>query len=117
MDELDKATDSALGRDMLVKLEFATRLRIARKVAGLTQTLLAKKIGMTQSGYTNYENAIREPTLLTLKSLSQALDVSVDWLLGLKGRGLIDNCAVPKRMTVEIGGKQWTNWTKRPIQL
>ena len=62
---------------------FAIRLRQARMETGLTQTLLATKIGMTQSGYTNYENAIREPSITTLKKLARILGKSTDWLLGL----------------------------------
>lgn len=62
---------------------FATRLRQARIEAKLTQTQLAKEIGMTQSGYTNYENSIREPSIVTLKKLSRILNKSADWLLGL----------------------------------
>ena len=62
---------------------FATRLREARKAAGVTQAELARKIGMTQGGYTQYENAGREPSLSTLAKLSRILKRPTDWLLGL----------------------------------
>lgn len=62
---------------------FATRLREARKAAGLTQAELAAQIGMTQGGYTSYENFAREPSLGTLAILSKVLKCPIDWLLGL----------------------------------
>mgnify|MGYP002857289982 CR=1 FL=1 len=62
---------------------FAMRLRQARTAAGLTQTQLANRIGMTQGGYTGYENSIREPSIATLKRLSRILNTPTDWLLGL----------------------------------
>ena len=63
---------------------FAIRLRQARTEAGLTQTQLANKIGMTQGGYTNYENSKTEPSIATLKKIARTLKVSVDWLFGLE---------------------------------
>ena len=62
---------------------FAMRLRQARTAAGLTQTQLANRIGMTQGGYTGYENSIREPSIATLKRISRILNTPTDWLLGL----------------------------------
>ena len=62
---------------------FAMRLRQARMAAGLTQTQLATQIGMTQGGYTGYENSVREPSIATLKRISRILNKPTDWLLGL----------------------------------
>lgn len=86
-------TASALISDGLADIEkddiqahratFASRLRAARKAAKLTQAGLAEKIGMTQGGYTQYENMKREPSLQTLFRLSRILKRPTDWLLGL----------------------------------
>lgn len=62
---------------------FATRLREARIEAGYTQKDLATKLGMTQGGYTQYENVGREPTLSNLVYLARILNRSTDWLLGM----------------------------------
>ncbi|MBQ6296149.1 MAG: helix-turn-helix transcriptional regulator [Selenomonadaceae bacterium] len=63
---------------------FAARLRQARKAAGLTQAQLAEKTGITQSGYTRYERGINDPSISTLKKLSEILNVSLDWLIGTR---------------------------------
>ena len=64
---------------------FGTRLRQARKAAGLTQTELAERVGLkTYSAITQYERGINDPSLPTLLRLSTKLNCSVDWLLGLK---------------------------------
>ena len=62
---------------------FAVRLRQARTEAGMTQTELAKEIGMSQSTYTNYENLKCEPPIAVLKRLARILKRPTDWLLGL----------------------------------
>ena len=61
----------------------AQRLKQARKEMKITQVELAEKIGMTQGGYTSYEQARGEPSLKTLVKLAQNLNKSVDWLLGI----------------------------------
>ena len=64
---------------------FGTRLRQARKAAGLTQTELAERVGLkTYSAITQYERGINDPSLPTLFRISMELKCSVDWLLGLK---------------------------------
>lgn len=64
---------------------FGTRLRQARKTAGLTQTELAERVGLkTYSAITQYERGINDPSLPTLFRLSTELNCSADWLLGLK---------------------------------
>lgn len=62
---------------------FSSRLREARKAAGLTQSQVADKLGMSQGGYTQYEQQRREPSLATLAKLSKILKRPTDWLLGL----------------------------------
>ena len=61
---------------------FAQRLRKARLNAGLTQTKLAEKAGLTQGAITSYEIARREPSIKGLVQLADTLNVSLDWLCG-----------------------------------
>lgn len=63
---------------------FASRLKQARTEARLTQSELADLTFTSQGAITSYEIARREPSLTTLTRLSEKLDVSTDWLLGLK---------------------------------
>ena len=63
---------------------FAIRLREARKAKGLTQAQVANQLGMTQGGYTGYENSTREPSIATLKKIARILKRPTDWLLGLE---------------------------------
>lgn len=64
--------------------DFGARVRIMRKSLGLTQAELAKKIGTTPDAITNYERGKREAPFKNLIGLSQALNVTTDWLLGIQ---------------------------------
>ena len=64
------------------RLVFAQRLKQALKEMKITQVELAEKIGMTQGGYTSYEQARREPPIKVLVQLADKLNVSLDWLCG-----------------------------------
>ena len=74
------------------RTEFGQRLLEARQNKGLSQTQLAKTLGITQPSYADWERkavAIRPEHLPTL---AEALDVSVEHLLGCepkprRGRG------------------------------
>lgn len=63
--------------------DFGDRVRIMRKSLGLTQAELAKKVGTTKETITNYERGKREAPFKNLIGLSQALNVTTDWLLGI----------------------------------
>nr|WP_197488225.1 helix-turn-helix transcriptional regulator [Bordetella ansorpii] len=60
---------------------FGQRLRLARLKAGWTQKELATASGLTQSAIGNYESGQRrEPAGASLIRLSQALQVTAEWL-------------------------------------
>lgn len=63
---------------------FAERLKEARRKAELTQAELSKSLGLTKNAVSNYEQAIREPTLATLVRFSQKLKKPVGWFLGVE---------------------------------
>lgn len=61
---------------------FADRLKFARQATKLSQKAFAKKIGITQNGYSPYENGQRSPSIPMLIRISKLLNRSADWLLG-----------------------------------
>lgn len=62
--------------------EFKDRLRKTREARGLTQADLAKKTGLQAAAISHFETAQRAPSFDNLRKLSDALNVSVDYLLG-----------------------------------
>lgn len=64
-------------------MAFSRNLTEARCSANYNRQQMAKKLNVTLSTYTNYENGKREPSLATLKKIALILNVSADTLLGL----------------------------------
>lgn len=62
---------------------FSRRLKEARKSAGMTQTELGKLLGVSQRTVAYYEQGHREPSLPTLKILSELSASPVDWFLNI----------------------------------
>ncbi|MEM9168226.1 MAG: helix-turn-helix transcriptional regulator [Pseudomonadota bacterium] len=58
------------------------RIRAARKAAGLNQSALAERLGVTQPAVANWESGVHDPRRIMLAKLSDALSVSLDWLAG-----------------------------------
>lgn len=63
---------------------FGKRLRQARLERKYSMEFVAEKIGITRNGYGNYELGIRDLPTPTIYKLARILDVSLDWLFGLK---------------------------------
>lgn len=61
---------------------FADRLKFARQATKLNQREFARRVGLTQTGYSPYENGQRSPSIPTLIRFSKILNRSADWLLG-----------------------------------
>lgn len=62
---------------------FAERLKSVRKELKMTQTEFAWRLGLSQRGISNFENAVHEPNLAMLANFSQKLKRPIDWFLGL----------------------------------
>jgi transcriptional regulator with XRE-family HTH domain len=60
----------------------ANRLTRFRKEKKLTQEALAKIVGVSRPTMVNYENGKRKPDYEILQRIADALDVSIDMLLG-----------------------------------
>ena len=62
---------------------FSERLKASRKEVGLTQVELAKILKVSNGTIGMWETGKREPKLETMVHLSNTLNTSVDYLLGL----------------------------------
>lgn len=63
-------------------MEFSERLKELRKQAKLTQVELAGKLGIVQSSYADWERGKKKPTQDNLVKIAQALNVTIDYLVG-----------------------------------
>ena len=61
---------------------FAQILQSVRLQKGLTQTQLAEKLTVKTKAYGHWETGLRSPDIDDLFELAEALDVSVDFLMG-----------------------------------
>lgn len=59
------------------------KLKMARIRAGFTQEELAETVGVSRGSIARYELGEMEPKLENLVALSKALDISIDYLLGV----------------------------------
>lgn len=79
---------------------FAERLKELRKKSYLTQVELAKRLGIGQSSYADWERGKKKPTQENLVKISQVLGVSIDYLVGSSedNLGELDNIELLFRM-------------------
>jgi len=61
---------------------FPRRLRAAREMRQLSQVELAERAGLQQAAVSHYESGARRPSLRNLRRLSEALEVTTDYLVG-----------------------------------
>jgi len=59
------------------------KIKYLRLEKGLTQPKLAEKVGVSPGMISIWENNINEPKASYIKSLSLALEVTSDYLLGI----------------------------------
>lgn len=62
--------------------DIGSKIRAARKKAGLKQKELAKKIGVTESRISQYENGSQRPRVDTIQKIAEGLNISPFDLLG-----------------------------------
>lgn len=61
--------------------EMATRIKKRREQLGFTQEKFAETINISASSYTKIENAFQKPALDTLISISEKLELSLDYIV------------------------------------
>ena len=71
-------------------VDFGMTLRTLRRKEDMTQAELARKLDVTQSVISAYENGLRLPSYDILIHISRIFHVSTDYLLGLERRQEID---------------------------
>ena len=73
-----------------MKAEFSENLKKLREEKGISQTELAKRLGVNKSLISAYENMERLPSLNALAKLSYQFGVSMEMLLGIKRNKTVD---------------------------
>ena len=59
------------------------RLKERTRELGLTDSEVARRLGLSQARYSHYANGVHEPDLETLVRIAQALGMSADQALGM----------------------------------
>lgn len=67
-----------------MEIMFAKRMKELRKAENMSQSQLAKLIGVAQSNISDWENNVSRPEYEKLVKVAQIFDVSVDYLLGVE---------------------------------
>lgn len=67
---------------------FGDRVAAAREAAGMTQTVLARRLGIRVTTLRTWENDTAEPRANRLSMLAGLLNVSMMWLINGEGEGL-----------------------------
>lgn len=78
------------------------RLAELRKGLGVTKQHAAKMMNMAQPTYLRYENGERHPSLHTIRTLAEAFDTSVDYLIGKTDDPRPDHYVVSKADDAEV---------------
>lgn len=85
------------------KLEtIAQRIKKARNNLNLKQKELAKKANITEANLSRYENGLSEPKSAVLSRLADALEVSIDYLLGISEFQNHNECDISKKSEKDL---------------
>ena len=71
-------------------LNIADRIRCLRDKAGMTQTYLAKRLGISRNAVNSWEMSLSVPSLANFAEMAQIFHVSADYLLSTSDRMLVD---------------------------
>lgn len=87
------------------KREIATRIRMAREMAGLSQAQVAKKIGVHRPAVSEVEAGRRSVSAEELAVLADLFDVDVSWLAAAKAEGKNPAISLAARELSKLGKK------------
>lgn len=68
----------------------ADKIRYLRDKAGLTQTALAKRLGISRSAVNSWEMSLSSPSVANVIEMTQIFHVSADYLLDTSDKMMID---------------------------
>lgn len=86
-------------RETNMLLKFNDRIKALREGKNMSQTDLAKRLGLTRSAVSAWEQGVSEPTLKNLVELSYIFNCSSDYLLSIDDRIYIEVTSVrPKNI-------------------
>lgn len=71
-------------------LNIADRIRYLRDKAGMTQTDLANRLGISRSAVNSWEMSLSSPSLVNIVEMTQIFHVSADYLLSCSDRLTVD---------------------------
>lgn len=71
-------------------VDMGSKLKALRIENGLTQTQVAKRLGVAVSAVSSYENGVRYPSYPILIKFSRMFHTSTDFLLGVKSKEMVD---------------------------
>lgn len=73
-----------------MKYELSENIKKLRRQKNMTQTQLAKRLGVALSTVASYENQDRMPSIPMLVKLSYEFNVTIEYLLGVNKNKTID---------------------------
>ena len=71
-------------------LNIADRIKYLRERYSMTQTDLAKRLGVSRSAVNLWEMSVSSPSLANLVEMSKIFDVNVDYLINVTDKITID---------------------------
>lgn len=63
-------------------MTFAEKLTAERIKKGVSQTEVAKSVGVTQNAISYFENGFKKPSIDVVRRIAKYFEVSLDYLLG-----------------------------------
>ena len=72
----------------------ADKIRYLRDKSGMTQTDLAKRLGISRSAVNSWEMSLSSPSLVNIVEMTQIFHVNADYLLSMSSRLLVDISAL-----------------------
>ncbi len=90
-------------------MSLGKKIKEARIQAGLSQTEMAERLSVSRQAVTKWENDKGLPDIMNLKSISQLLDVSVDYLLDDEALEVMNLLKQPIQME-KYPKVKWYDW-------